>query len=89
MDGYADISANAFGISQIRGTVVDYSIPFISSPSLFLVSNLPTFSWQIFLQPLHYSTWLLIVFIGVIVAVSLRFIVDVGNEPRKDEFKFF
>ena len=87
MDGVADLAPINMRISQIRSTAVDFSIPIISSHTVFLVSTQPSYSWNICLRPFHTFTWLVLYAIIFLVTFFLALVTRLGGEENIGEFR--
>ena len=86
MDNIVDLSSASFTISQLRSTVVDFSIPIVSSKYIFMVGTEPSFAWDIYYRPFHWLTWLSLIFMILLLIVCLAFVVRVGKEKNFKEF---
>ena len=87
MDGVADLAPIDMAISHIRSTAVDFSIPIISSHTVFLVSTQPSYSWDIFSRPFHGFTWLVLYATIFLVTVFLALVTRLGREENIGEFR--
>ena len=86
MEGEADIGIGIY-ITQSRSTVVDFSSTILSSISVFLVSSLPSYSFDIFIRPFDPLTWIVIHTSILLLAIFLTLILKIGNEREIREFR--
>ena len=87
MEGVADVAPISLFMSHIRSTAVDFSIPIISSNNVFLVSNQPSYSWDIFLRPFHSLTWIVLYITIIVLSGILTLITRYGREEKIEEFR--
>ena len=87
MDGVADLAPISMFMSQIRSTAVEFSIPIISSHTVFLVGAQPSYSWDIFSRPFHGLTWLVLYATIVLLTFFLALVVRLGRDGKVEEFR--
>ena len=86
MDGDADMSGNGLFFTYPRSKAINFSIPFLSTDCVFLVSTQTSFSWDIFLGPFHTDSWV-ILYISILLITGLMvLIMTIGREDNIEEF---
>ena len=86
MDGDGDLSGSSLYFTYDRSKALDFSIPFLSSHCVFLVSTHTSFSWDIFLGPFHTNTWVILYLSIIFLTGFMVLIMTVGREDKTEEF---
>ena len=86
IEGVADVSPSSFSLTQIRSTVIEFSLPILSAETVFLVSAKPSFSWDIFSRPFNFYTWTVLYITIIVMSCFLALLTRWGRETHLKEF---
>ena len=89
IDEEADMSACPLSITEPRGKVIDFGIPFHSGAMGFFVSKQSSsFSFEIYSKPFTATTWAVLYFMILFITFVFGLITKLGGEKNYKEFTF-
>ena len=85
IDGEADIAA-ALAVTKTRSEAVDFLLPFHTDNFGFFVNTKSSFTWTTYLQPFLFESWVVLLFMLIVISLVMAFVARIGKDKSLKEF---
>ena len=86
VDGVADIAVAVLSVTKTRSEVADFMIPFYSDQFGFFISKESSYTWNTYFEPFMYESWVVLLAMLILIALSLAMVARVGKDKSIKEF---